>query len=226
MPRLPVPGQDSGVWGAILNEFLEVELDSQGNLKDALKKSSNLSDIPNVATARTNLGLGSSATYAAPSSGNATSSQLVKGDDTRLSDTRTPTDNSVGTAKIVDGAVTAAKVAADVATQAELDAASQTTALNTQVASYILVASDAGKTVEMNSGSATTVTVPLNSSVPFAIGTVIEVSRYGAGTVTIVASGGVTIRSSGGLLGIATQYESVALRKRDTNEWVLVGSLS
>ncbi|MEX0748785.1 MAG: hypothetical protein WD467_03265 [Candidatus Saccharimonadales bacterium] len=33
MPRLPIPGADEGTWGHILNEFLEVELDSDGTLK-------------------------------------------------------------------------------------------------------------------------------------------------------------------------------------------------
>ena len=49
--------------------------------------------------------------------------QAAAGNDARLSDVRVPTDLSVTTGKIVDGAVTAAKVAADVATQAELDGA-------------------------------------------------------------------------------------------------------
>lgn len=62
----------------------------------------------------------------------ANSQAVVTTDDGRLSDQRTPSDNSVSaaklqdsavtTAKIADGQVTAAKVAADVATQAELDA--------------------------------------------------------------------------------------------------------
>lgn len=32
-PRLPVPGQDNGTWGAILNEYLSVEHNSDGSLK-------------------------------------------------------------------------------------------------------------------------------------------------------------------------------------------------
>jgi hypothetical protein len=34
MTRLPIPGSDSGNWGAILNEFLSVELNGDGTLKD------------------------------------------------------------------------------------------------------------------------------------------------------------------------------------------------
>jgi hypothetical protein len=97
---------------------------------------------------------------------------------------------------------------------------------NTQTGNYTLALADAGKTVEQNLGTATTVTVPPNSSVAFPIGTIIEVARYGAGTVAIAAGAGVTIRSRGGLLSIGNQYGAVSLRKRATDEWVLVGDLA
>lgn len=35
MPRLPIPGNDVGSWGTILNDFLSVELNSDGTLKKA-----------------------------------------------------------------------------------------------------------------------------------------------------------------------------------------------
>lgn len=44
-----------------------------------------------AATARTNLGLGTAATLNAPASGNAAAGEMVKGSDTRLTDSRTPT---------------------------------------------------------------------------------------------------------------------------------------
>ncbi len=34
MPRLPIPGSDSGTWGEILNEYLSAAHDSDGSLKD------------------------------------------------------------------------------------------------------------------------------------------------------------------------------------------------
>lgn len=37
MPRLPIPGSDSGTWGDILNAFLSVSLDSDGSLKASAK---------------------------------------------------------------------------------------------------------------------------------------------------------------------------------------------
>ncbi len=33
MPRLPIPGQDVGTWGGVLNEFLEVGHNADGSLK-------------------------------------------------------------------------------------------------------------------------------------------------------------------------------------------------
>jgi hypothetical protein len=97
---------------------------------------------------------------------------------------------------------------------------------NRQTASYTLVDADRSKMVEMNVATANNLTVPLNSSVPFAIGTQIEVTQYGAGQTTIVATGGVTVRSASGNLKIAAQYVAVSLIKIDTDEWYCFGNLS
>ncbi len=97
---------------------------------------------------------------------------------------------------------------------------------NIQTGSYTLVLADAGKAIDVNSASATTMTVPPNASVAFPVGTVIEVCRYGTGTVAVAAGAGVTIRSRGSLMSIAAQYSSVSLRKRAIDEWILVGDLS
>lgn len=92
----------------------------------------------------------------------------------------------------------------------------------TQTNDYTLVAGDKGTVVEMNKASAVNLTVPPNSSVPFALGTIIEIHQYGAGQVTVVAGGGVTIRSPLGLK-LSAQYATASLRKRGTDEWVLSG---
>jgi hypothetical protein len=39
MARLPIPGADAGAWGDILNDFLEVEHNTDGTLKDAARAS-------------------------------------------------------------------------------------------------------------------------------------------------------------------------------------------
>lgn len=96
----------------------------------------------------------------------------------------------------------------------------------TNTTSYTLVLTDAGKIIEQNSGSATTVTIPPNTSVAFPTNTRLDIVRYGSGSVTLVAGSGVTIRSAGGALAITTQYAGCSIYKRSTNEWVAVGTLS
>ena len=65
----------------------------------------------NVTLANTDIsGLGTASTKDVPATGNASSSQVVYGTDTRLSDTRTPADDSVTSAKIVDGAIANADI--------------------------------------------------------------------------------------------------------------------
>lgn len=97
---------------------------------------------------------------------------------------------------------------------------------NTPSASYTLVLADAGKVVEMNVASANNLTVPPSASVPFPVGTIIEILQLGAGQTTIVPGSGVTIRSPGGKLKLTGQYSSASLRKRNTNEWVLTGDIT
>lgn len=97
---------------------------------------------------------------------------------------------------------------------------------NRQTASYTLVLADANKLVEMNVGSANNLTVPLNSSVAYSIGTQILISQYGTGQTTVVATGGVTIRSSGGKLKLTGQYSGATLIKIATDEWYLFGDIA
>jgi len=93
---------------------------------------------------------------------------------------------------------------------------------NIQVANYTLVLSDADKIIQMNVAGANNLTIPLNASVAFPIGTHIYIKQYGAGTTTIV-SGAVTLRSRGGLINTNGQYAVVELIKLGTDEWSLSG---
>lgn len=92
-------------------------------------------------------------------------------------------------------------------------------------ASYTLVLGDAGKLVETDVATAHNVTVPLNSSVAYPIRTQILIGQYNAGQVTIVATGGVTIRSVGSRMKLFGQYSQAALVKIGTDEWWLTGDL-
>lgn len=96
---------------------------------------------------------------------------------------------------------------------------------NAQTDDYTLVLGDAGKIVEMNKSTAVTLTVPLNSSVAFSVGTVVDVLATGAGQVTVAATGGVTINATPGLK-LTDQWAAASLIKRATDTWVLVGRLS
>lgn len=98
--------------------------------------------------------------------------------------------------------------------------------INNETASYTLVAGDAGGLVEMNDGSAMNLTIPPNSSVAFATGTQIVIVQQGAGAVTIVEGSGVTTRSLDDNAILNGQYVSVALVKRDTDEWYIFGNLT
>jgi hypothetical protein len=91
---------------------------------------------------------------------------------------------------------------------------------------YTLGAADASKLVEMDVSIGNTVTVPANSSVGFAIGTQIMIVQQGTGQTTVAAAGGVTLRSAGGLLNLASQYSSCTVVKRGTDEWYVFGDLA
>lgn len=75
---------------------------AQAAVGTPLQRDSNLSDLGSAGTARTNLGLGSSAILDAPASGNASATQVVKGDDSRLTDARAPTTHTHTVSQISD----------------------------------------------------------------------------------------------------------------------------
>jgi hypothetical protein len=102
----------------------------------------------------------------------------------------------------------------------------ETITTNTQTASYSLVLSDNGKLILMNVATANNLTIPLNSSINFPVGTKIDVSSIGAGQTTIVATGGVTINSAGGALKLRLQYSGATLVQTATNVWSLFGDIT
>jgi len=85
---------------------------------------------------------------------------------------------------------------------------------------YTFAAADRGTMIESTSSSATTFTVPPNSSVAFQIGSVVGFCQYGTGSLTIAAGAGVTLRT-GTTLIIGAQYLSGSMRKRGTDEWIV-----
>ena len=98
-------------------------------------------------------------------------------------------------------------------------------AISSKSNNYTLALADKRTVIEMNIGSANTLTVPPNSSVAFPVGAEITVYQYGGGKTQILAGSGVTIRSTPGNY-LRAQYSVATLIKRATDEWILFGDLS
>jgi hypothetical protein len=98
--------------------------------------------------------------------------------------------------------------------------------INTQTGTtYTAVLSDVGKFVTFSNASAITLTIPLNSTVAYAVGTNIDIVQLGAGQVTIAGAAGVTINGTPGLKTRA-QYSGASIIQIATNTWVAIGDLA
>jgi hypothetical protein len=91
---------------------------------------------------------------------------------------------------------------------------------------YTIVMHDIGKHKRCTNGSATAITIPLNSTTAFPIGTRIRFTAAGAGTVTLTPAGGVTLRSRGASLASAGQYAVFEIEKVAADEWDCLGDLA
>jgi len=79
--------------------------------------------------------------------------------------------------------------------------------------------------IEMGSSSALTLTIPLNSSIAYPVGTSFDILQTGTGQVTIAGAAGVTVNATPGLK-LRTQWSSATLFKRAENTWVVFGDLT
>ena len=101
------------------------------------------------------------------------------------------------------------------------------TAQNAQTGTtYTLVLNDLGKMVTMNNAAAKVVTIPLNSSVAYPVGSTIGVLMLGAGITSITGATGVTVNGvSAGSGDIGEQYKAVTLWKIATDTWLVIGAI-
>lgn len=100
---------------------------------------------------------------------------------------------------------------------------------NVQDDDYTLVLSDTGKLILAgHATNAVKITIPTNSSVEFPVNTEIAIIRYEEGTVTIGTSDGATLNGETytTTFEIENQYESVAIKKVGTDEWIMAGAFS
>lgn len=95
-----------------------------------------------------------------------------------------------------------------------------------KTASYTLSSlTERDSMIEVASSSATTITIPANSSVAYPVGTSIDILQTSTGQVTIAAGAGVTVNATPGLK-LRTQWSGATLFKRATDTWVVYGDLS
>jgi len=93
---------------------------------------------------------------------------------------------------------------------------------NLQTESYTLVLTDLNKVVAVNNPATATVTVPTNASIPFPIGSMVNVYSASNQTLNVAGAPGVTVRNAGRLFD---RYVEVSLRKRGIDEWVASGNI-
>lgn len=79
--------------------------------------------------------------------------------------------------------------------------------------------------IEVGSSSATTLTIPAESSVNYPVGTTLDILQTGTGQVTIAGAAGVTVNATPGLK-LRTQWSSATLMKRAADTWIVFGDLS
>ena len=112
-----------------------------------------------------------------------------------------------------------------------VDSALGQVTLNAQTGTtYTFVLTDnRNKLVTANNSSAQTYTIPLNSSVAFPVGSIINVIQIGTGQVTIQGAAGVTVASIGATSTapkLRARYSAGSLIKVGTDSWYVVGDLS
>lgn len=103
--------------------------------------------------------------------------------------------------------------------------ARQNLTLNAQTGTtYTLVLTDNGRLVTLSNAAAITLTVPLNSSVAFATGAVVNIQQIGAGQVTVAGASGVTLNGTG--TKTRAQWSAASLVKTATDTWTLIGDIT
>jgi hypothetical protein len=151
--------------------------------------------------------------------------------------------NSAITAgKIATGAVTTNKIASSIAlTTPNIGAATGASlnctnavidhpATNVRTTNYTLVLGDDGIIIETNSTSAVIISIPLEATVAFPIGTKITIIRANSGAASVVGVSGVTLnctpQGTANTGNLRAQWSAATLLKRAANSWILMGDLS
>ncbi len=90
-----------------------------------------------------------------------------------------------------------------------------------KTANYTFVLADEMNHILSDGATNVTFTVPTNATAAFAIGSRVQVTRWGTGTLTLAPATGVTIQGTSGVR-VLNQYESLTLVKTHTDTWLIV----
>lgn len=98
---------------------------------------------------------------------------------------------------------------------------------NTQTGTtYTLVLTDHARIVTMDNAASNVVTVPLNASVAYPLGTEIRIIQKGAGATSVTGDTGVTLNGiSAGSGAMTGQWDEVRLYKEATDTWIVTGQI-
>jgi hypothetical protein len=103
-------------------------------------------------------------------------------------------------------------------------------AVNAQTGTtYTFVLTDRDDLVTASNGSAQTYTIPLNSSVAFPTGSLVNLIQIGTGQVTVQGAGGVTVNSTGATSATPktrARYSVMTLIKAGTDTWYATGDVA
>lgn len=181
----------------------------------ALLVLNNLDDLNNTSTARTNLGLGTSATLNTGTSG-ATVPRLDQANTWAAAQTFSAAATFSAGGNLTPGANPTATALGYLGMPQDA-----------QSLAYTLAIGDAGKEVFFSGSVACT--IPPNASVAFPIGTIIQATWDQTYTGTLVAGAGVTLRAPvGNLTGTRTITGpgSITIKQEKTNEWWVFGAIN
>jgi hypothetical protein len=105
--------------------------------------------------------------------------------------------------------------------------------LSSKASSFTLSLADAGRTIDIDTSSNVTVTIPANLPAPegttantFLVGTQIAFIRSGTGQVNFDPAAGVTLYSKNNNRKIAAQWSPATLIHKSNNTWILIGDLT
>jgi hypothetical protein len=99
--------------------------------------------------------------------------------------------------------------------------------LLSKTTSFTLDPTDAGRTIDAESASSITVTIPANTpSATFLVGTQIAFIQTGPGQLVFVPASGVTLLSKNNNKKVAARYSPATLIQKSADTWVLIGDLT